>query len=131
MTNSSNSYHALARHSCAPIVISLRGLGHIVSFKNTKMIARGRLITNPKKQKAMESYILAIECELLSAFRTTADATQMEHSLASWTRLSMPQDDSVDWIQEISIRVERVKHGDEGAEITIEKLSLDESKEIL
>jgi hypothetical protein len=36
--------------------LSIHGQGHITSFKNSKMICRGRLMTNPKKQKQMEAY---------------------------------------------------------------------------
>ena len=86
------------------------------------MLTRGRLITNPVKQKAMDSYILAIESELLSAFRTTDAETQMAHSLASWTALSVPEDDSVQFIPEIHIHVECVPKGEEGADILIEPL---------
>jgi len=44
--------------------------GNIVSFKNSKMIARGRLITDPEKQKRMESYTQAIVSQLSSEFQT-------------------------------------------------------------
>ncbi len=104
------------------MLLKIRNCGHIVSFKNSKMIARGRLMTSPIKQKAMDSYTRAIESELCSAFRTTAGETQMGHSLAYWIRSYVPQDDSVQWVPQISIEVLRVGKGEEGADITIERL---------
>lgn len=104
------------------LTLSIRGCGPITSFKNTKMLSRGRLITAPEKQKKMESYTLAIESQLHSAFQTIGGETLTGHSLASWIRSSVPLDDSIQWVPEIHIRAERVARGEEGADILIERL---------
>ena len=44
-------------------------------------------------------------------------------NLPSWTASSVPFDDSVDWIPEISVSVERVEKGQEGATVVIERLT--------
>jgi hypothetical protein len=104
------------------LTIYLRGLGHITSFKNSKMICRGKLMTSPTKQKQMNAYIRDIESQLRSLFRTTADGMPTGRSLASWTASSVPLDDSVEWIVEETIRVHRCSKGQEGANIEIEQL---------
>ena len=102
--------------------LSINGQGHITSFKNSKMICRGRLMTNPKKQKQMEAYTRSIESQLRSAYQTTAAETQTVRSLASWIRSSVPLDDSIQWMPEIGVLVRRVAKGDEGADIEITPL---------
>lgn len=110
-----------------------------MSFKNSKMLLPAKdnrpamLITAPEKQKAMKEYIRAIEYELCSAFRTSATGMPMGHRLRSWIASCVPLDDSVKWIRELSVVVEDVEPGEEGADITIERieptgqLSLDDS----
>ena len=104
------------------LLLKIRGVGHITSFKNSKMLSRGRLITSPIKQKQMEQYIRLIESQLRSAYQTTAAGTQTGHSLASWIRSSVPLDDSIQWVPEIHIHTQRVTKGEEGADILIEQL---------
>jgi hypothetical protein len=106
----------------APIVIEIAGVGNITSFKNSKMIARGRLITNPKKQKQMEKIIQCIESQLNSIFRITEDEI-----LTGWhprfaIATSLPLDDSRQWISKLEIYCDEVPVGKEGATITITKL---------
>ena len=104
------------------LLLQIRGVGPITSFKNSKMLSRGRLITSPVKQKQMDQYIHAIESQLLSAFRTTDGEMQMGHSLASWIASCVPLDDSIQWVPEISVKAVSVAKGEEGADILIEKL---------
>lgn len=117
------------RISCAatPLTLRLRGCGNVVSFKNTKKIARikGRpaLITDPRKQKAMDSYIRAFESLLNSAYRTSATGMATGCSLASWIRSCVPLDDSRKWISEQSLRFIEVAKGDEGADVVLEIIS--------
>lgn len=108
------------------LFIPIRGVGHVVSFKNTKMLlpAKGArkamLITEPRKQKLMEQYTQLIERALLSAYQTAGGETGTGLSLASWTAAFVPLDDSLDWIPESDgYRTVRVPAGEEGADIYI------------
>lgn len=105
-----------------PLVLHIQGLGHITSFKNSKMVARGRLMTAPIKQRQMESYILSIESQLRSMYQTSADGMQTGRSLASWIASSVPLDDSIQWVPTIVIQAQQVPKGLEGASIVIERL---------
>jgi hypothetical protein len=116
--------------SGTPLSIPILGLGHIVSFKNTKSIAFNRrtkrpfIMTNPRKKKAMESYIRAIEHAISSAYRIATAGMETAPSLQSWTASSLPLDDSLDWIpQSDGYRTERVRQGEEGIVVILEQLS--------
>lgn len=87
------------------------------------MIARGRLITDPRKGKHMEAYTQAIESQLRSAFQTIESETPTGLSLPCWIASCVPHDDSVAWLPEIRVTVERVEKGEEGADILIERLT--------
>jgi hypothetical protein len=111
------------------LLLQIRGCGNIVSFKNSKMIlpAKGRrramLITNPKKQKAMESYIRALESALSSAFQTSETGTRTGCSQASWIALSVPADDSWKHIPKSDgFECIEVPEGEEGADIYITRI---------
>lgn len=120
-----------------PIRILINDCGHIVSFKNTKMILpaqvnkttgevtrRAMLITDPKKQRQMRGYELCIEYALRSAFQTAGGETGTGLSLPSWIASCVFLDDSLDWIPECDgWRVERVEKGDEGAVIEITRIA--------
>jgi hypothetical protein len=102
--------------------LHLRKHGHVPSFKNKKMLTRGKLITNPKKQKQMDALILDLKYQLISLFRTSGTETQMALSQPCLTALSEHStrfDDSVQWIPKITIHVKKVSKGFEGADIAI------------
>jgi len=103
-------------------VIEIKGLGHVPSFKNSKMIARGRLITLPKRQKWMERAIRLIASQLRYASVIAGGATSTGRSPLSLT-VSLPLDDSCDWIPEIRVVRQRVPAGQEGARVIIERIS--------
>ena len=114
--------------SDTPLCIQIAGCGHIVSFKNTKMILpakgnrRAMLITDPKKQRAMEQYTRAIERALLSAYQTAGGETGTGQSLQSWIVSSAPLDDSLDWIPESDgYQTKFVPKGEEGVTIFLTK----------
>jgi len=86
------------------------------------MIARGRLITDPKKQEKMEWYITVITLSLLSTFRTIADETGTACLPPSAIASQLPEDDCWQCIPEISVRVEKVAKGEEGCDILLTKL---------
>ncbi len=106
----------------SPVVLRLeiRGLGPVPSFKNNKMLARGKLITDPKKQKWMDQVTRSLESQLLSAIRMSVAGMETALPLPFWTALSEQFDDSVQWIPEIYVKAERCEKGDEGATICIE-----------
>lgn len=114
------------------LFLPLRGCGNIVSFKNSKEIVtpkykdgtKGRpmLITSPKKQRRMNSYIHAIESMLHSVFRISASGMATGCSRPSWIRSCVPLDDARKWVPEMSVRFVEVPAGDEGADITITRL---------
>jgi len=105
-----------------PILLKIRGLSHCPSFKNGKMLARGRLITAPKKQKWMEQAARSIESQLRSALQTTETGTQTGPLAPSLILTSLPLDDSLTWIGVPCGSWRRVKKGEEGADILIEQL---------
>jgi hypothetical protein len=105
-----------------PIKLSVRGLGHVPSFKNSKQWTGRKLITKPERQKWMAQCIRSFESQLRSTFLTGEKGMQTGLNRQSWIALSLPLDDSVSWIPEISVRVVRVPAGDEGADILIERV---------
>ena len=105
----------------AGIVLRLTG-SRIPSLKNSKRVVNNHLITEPRVKKWMTKAIRDIELQLLCAYRTPADATPTTPSLRSWIVSSMPLDDSISWIPELSIKVQWVEKGLEGAIIEITRL---------
>jgi len=104
------------------IKLVVLGIGNVPSFKNSKMIARGRLITDPKKQRWMAVAAVVLESRLRSFFRIRGTEIQTEPQALSWIASWIPLDDSVEWIGELCVNWRRVKKGEEGFEMTIEKL---------
>jgi hypothetical protein len=104
------------------VIVQLKGLGHVPSFKNKKMLSRGRLITNPAKQRWMEKAINSIALQLRSSLATYKIETRTGQSPQSLTVSMLPLDDSLDWIGVPCGNWQRVKKGEEGAIVKIEKL---------
>ncbi len=104
------------------IVLKLHGLGHVPSMKNNKMLTRGRLITDPEKQKWMDRAIRSLEFQLRSLFQTEGAGMPTMPSQQSWTVWSAQFDDSTEWIEHEEISVQRVAKGLEGAIITLETI---------
>ncbi len=112
------------------IRIKITGLGHCPSFKNSKVLfvrnGKPGMATKEEYKLWMQRTSRAIESQLLCSYQTTAQETQTEpvaRSLIAWCRQYLPLDDSVKWIPEIEIKVHRVKKGEEGAVMIIEKIS--------
>lgn len=95
------------------------GIGPVPSFKNKKMLAHGRLITDPKRQKWMDRCIQSFESQLRSAIQTSAGGTLMGRSLRSLIAWSRQFDDSRQWIPKQSAEAE---DGPDSACLTIEQL---------
>jgi hypothetical protein len=105
-----------------PLSLKIEGLGHVPSFKNSKMIARGRLITNPKRQEWMNRCIQSFESQLRSRFLTVVAETSTETSRPSWIASVVPLDDSMRFVSQIQITYHTVPKGKEGAIVEIERL---------
>lgn len=105
----------------APLVLRIRGVGEIPGFKNRKRIAGQHLITDPKVKQRMQALQRAIECELRSAFQAAGAGTSMVARRRLLTLL-LPQDDCWTCIPELILTGELVEPGQEGADITIERL---------
>lgn len=104
------------------IILELRGLGHVPSFKNKKRICGKRLVTEQKTAQWMEQAAEIIASQLHSLSLTSETGTAMECSLRSWILTSLPLDDSLAWIGTLSVNWQRTHKGNEGANITIEQL---------
>ena len=105
--------------SPTPIKLKIRGIGHVPSFKNSKMIAHGRLITDPKKQDWMEQCVALMIAQLSSMCPTTETGTLTAQSLRSWIATSLPLDDSCKWIESVSVIWLKVPKGKEGASVML------------
>lgn len=104
------------------VSLSVKGIGHVPSFKNNKMLTRGRLITDPKKQKWMAKCTKDIESQLLCWYLTEETGTVTECTLHSKTVSSLPLDDCLAWIGSHSVSWRRVNKGEEGAVVEVETI---------
>ena len=125
--NSQNGSNLEAKLSKTGICLTIQGLGHVPSFKNSKCIYRTKkgqpfIATNPKNKKFMELCTLAIELQLNSLSQTIGgeiSTEQVQQSLIVWSK---EFDDSRQWIPEIHVKMKKVSKGMEGAIIIIEKI---------
>lgn len=111
-----------------PIVLKIQGIGNVPSFKNTKMIARTKdgkpfIKTDPEKEAWMQHCATLIEFQLPSLCPITGTGTLTAQQLHSWIAASMPLDDNCKWIESLSVTLQRVPKGREGAVITIEPMT--------
>jgi len=103
----------------------VQGIGHVPSFKNSKMIVtrpKVRLMTKPVHQLWMRRCEAALESAFVSLYQTTETGTPMVRSLRSWIACVAPLNDSVKAIPGQEIEVVHVPPGQEGFELTIEKV---------
>lgn len=106
---------------------------HVPSFKNSKMLVakgpNGRplerpfLITKPEFAKWMDLAMQSFESQLLSKCQTGSDGIPAVRSKLFSMLSLLPADDSVNDLKELILTVERVNPGEEGATITIERLT--------
>ncbi len=100
------------------LVLRTQG-SHVPSFKNSKMIARGKLITDPKKQKWMEECIRSFMSQLLYSFPMNVNETGTGPKLRSWIASSTPENDSCRYLTACSWNFCKYPKGLEGAEVVI------------
>lgn len=106
---------------------------HIPSFKNSKRwvtklpsgkpMDRPFLISSPEFQRWKEKAVQLLESTLLSKCQTGCDGIQQVRSRLFAILSLLPADDSVNDLTEGSWRVQLVPPGEEGAEITLTRLS--------
>lgn len=113
--------------------LEIRGLNHISSFKNSKVLItknsftgqpleKPLLVTKGEYKKQMAKIVEAFLSQLLCAYQTAKEETGTALSRQYWIALSLPEDDSLNFVPEIHLHLERVPEGEEGALIEIEKL---------
>lgn len=108
--------------STQPLTLTIQGIGHVPSMKNSKVKAPNGIFTKPQYARWMRACRDSFALQLLCAFRIAENATPTGRSRQSWIASSLPLDDSVREIVEERIRVEFVEPGQEGAEIVIEAI---------
>lgn len=105
-----------------PIKLVVKGLGDVPSFKNSKMLTRGRLITDPKKQQWMERCTKAFESQLRTWFQAAGIEISTEPTALSRIASLVPLDDCLHWIRPGSQDWHVVSKGEEGAVVTVEPI---------
>ena len=103
------------------IRLVVRGLGAVISFKNTKMLTKGKLITDPKKQEWMRRCVQSFVSQFISLCQTD-DSGIYPECLKQYAIASLPLDDN--W-QELEIgraSCALTEKGNEGATIIIERI---------
>lgn len=103
-------------------LVVIRGLGPPPSFKNGKMLTRGKLITAPQKQRWMAAAQSIIESQLLSKYPTSERGMVTAAKLRSWIAWSTPGDDSCRYLTQCSWRFMQVQKNLEGAALVIERV---------
>jgi len=110
------------------VTVRLYGHGNVKSFKNQKQIIPARkgrpplLVTKPERKKQMEGIIRDIVSLLVSASQTIGPVTSTACSRRSSIALLLPEDDSRQWIPRILIESSQAAPGEEGVDVTIERL---------
>jgi len=108
--------------------VSLYGHGNVRSFKNTKQIVPARngkppfLVTHPEIKKQMDGIIRDLLSLLISASQTIGHETSTGSSRRSLIASLLPEDDSRQWIPRILVECAEVAPGEEGVDLTIERL---------
>ena len=84
---------------------------------------RARVLMDEKIKKRLEAITRDFVFQLLSESQTTAPTMQTGCSRLSWIASLMPGDDSWKWVPDLTVHCEKVAKGQEGCEITIERIT--------
>lgn len=103
------------------MTLQIRGLGPLFNFKNSKQLTRRGLITDPDLKKRMSAIQRSLESQLRSAFQIGEGVIPTDAQRLALT-LSLPHDDCWTAIPELIVTSELVADGEEGVDITIERL---------
>lgn len=114
------------KRSSEPIVLTISGIGHCLSFKNRKHAGRtpsgGMTVYTEKRIKAwMNQAKSVIASQLRSAAATELGATLTESQLRFWIVSRIPLNDCRQVICKLIVEDQQVEPGQEGAEIIIER----------
>lgn len=101
------------------LLLVVKGMGPPPAFKNSKMLTRGKLRTNPKNQAWMKAAQALIESQLLFKYPTAANETVTAANLRSWIASATPENDSCNYLTACSWRFMRVPKKQDGALILI------------
>jgi hypothetical protein len=105
------------------IVLEIKGLGHVPSKKNKHYAAaKGVLLMDQETKEWMSRCQSSFVFQLFSICQTNESATVTGHSLRSLIA-SLPPDDNWKVISEEAVKAVRVPKGEEGAVITIERIT--------
>lgn len=105
-----------------PLRLSIRNLGPLFNFKNSKLLTRGKTITDPELKKRMQAIVQSLELQLRSAFQTIGDETRTD-ARQRFLMHSLPQDDCWTCIPELVVTSRLVSDESEvGCDITIERI---------
>lgn len=122
ISNDSSQTPAPPQSPVTPVILTIRGLGHVPSFKNMKRASSRGLFTEPRAKRWMQACTDSFALQLLSEFRTRGGATQTGLSRPSWIASSVPLDDSVREIRDERVFVQIVEPGQEGVDVVIEPI---------
>lgn len=117
--------------SCnSALKLTIGGMGHVPgNFKNRKRAildrrtGKMRTFTDPKVKKWMDNAALCIEFQLSLMCQTDAKGIATAAQLRYWIQSSVPLDDSLTWVELGYVIGQRVKKGEEGATILIERIN--------
>ena len=107
---------AMIPENSTPIILEVKGRGHVPALKNS-MYA----VVNKNNRQWKKECVNSFVCQLLSASPTSGRVTLTMQQLSSLIA-SLPPDDNWKVIAELRIRAEKVLPGQEGALLTIEQL---------
>lgn len=114
--------HLIMPTTSSAVRLVIKNQGHVISFKNSKLLTHGKLITKPEYQQWMARAENSILSQLYSMCLTTGGVIQLECLRQLQTYLSGLLDDSVRELPIGNWRTKQVPKGQEGAIITIERL---------
>lgn len=110
------------------VVLTLQG-SHVPSFKNSKFLTRGRLMTSPKNQAWMKAAIDSFASQLLYSFPMSASETVTAQKLRSWIASSLPVNDSCRYLTGCSWNFCKYPKGLEGAQVTITPVEVEQLRQ--
>lgn len=115
------------------LTLEIRGLGPVVSFKNSKVLLvknpktgeplkRPMLVTKGSYKKQMRKIVESFVAQLLCASQTVNGGTGTAQLRRYLTASLLPADDSLSDIPEFHVYTEYVEEGQEGAIIEIQRI---------
>jgi hypothetical protein len=105
-----------------PVRLVIRNLGPMFNFKNSKLLTRGKTITDPELKKRMQAIVQSLELQLRCAIQTIGDETRTDARQRFLTH-SLPQDDCWTCIPDLRVLSQlATDESDVGCDILIERI---------